>query len=247
MKRVSHLRVGGKPIRSAEGVVLYLIKYLAKSFQMRENKVLSQKVGLLPGMGIYKIFRVIYGYENGQAFIQQKRKKPLTSSQVFINNEYGFQQEAEQEFSPYFDEKEHLKKDARKILQKREPQPTNNAKSSKTNSESRVILAKKAPEKKAKAEKSNKHILPNLSRIKLPAFTKFQDYQVQDLDFIKINEYEPLEEIGESADSQAWRDSVPTELIYNHIYLKEIRSQISGGYSWAGLSTDDAIKRYADY
>ncbi|KLL04466.1 MAG: hypothetical protein MRERV_14c063 [Mycoplasmataceae bacterium RV_VA103A] len=304
MKRVSHLRVGGKPIRSAEGVVLYLIKYLAKSFQMRQDKELATRVGLLPGMSIYKFFKVIYGYENGQAFIQQKRKKPLLSSQVFINNDYGFQQEVEQEFSPYFDEKGHLKKDARKILQKKEPQPVNNHKitdllklclrySTKSKIKQNQLwkpcdTSEESTWKKGQGWKVQcpitkdhhtepiirwefsfngkrayadyqKHILPNLSRIKLPVFTKFQDYSPQDADFIKfahaaklpwnkrINEYEPLEECGESADEPGWRQSIPPELIYNHIYLKEIRSQISSSGSWVGLSADDAIKRYADY
>ena len=32
MKRVSHLKVSGKPIHSAEAVITYLVKYLAKSF-----------------------------------------------------------------------------------------------------------------------------------------------------------------------------------------------------------------------
>ncbi|CAG8809474.1 3393_t:CDS:2, partial [Racocetra persica] len=129
IKRVSHLKVNGRPIKSAEQVVIYLAKYLAKAFKMRQDPELAKKVGLLKGMSIYKFFRVIYGYdEAGRAYIADKVKKPLTSSKVFINNEYGFQQEVEQEFSPYFDEKGHLKKDARKILQKKEPQPTNNGK-----------------------------------------------------------------------------------------------------------------------
>src|SRR3954468_10355249 len=98
MKRVSHLKVGGKPIRSAEAVIAYLIKYLAKSFQMRENKALAEKVGLLPGMGIYKFFRVIYGYEGERAYIQEKRQKPAISSQVFINTDYNYAEQAESEF-----------------------------------------------------------------------------------------------------------------------------------------------------
>ena len=110
MKRVSHLKVSGKPIRSVEAVIAYLIKYLAKSFQMRENKALAEKVGLLPSMGIYKFFRVIYGYQGDQTFIQEKRKKPFTSSQVFINNDYGFNEVVEKEFSPYFTDDLKLKK-----------------------------------------------------------------------------------------------------------------------------------------
>jgi len=128
IKRVSHLKVHGKPIRSAEGVVLYLIKYLAKSFQMRQDKELANKVGLLPGMGIYKIFRVIYGYDGERTYIAAKRKKPLISSQVFINNDYGFTEEVEKEFSDYFDENLRLKKNARQILKQKEPQPVNNGK-----------------------------------------------------------------------------------------------------------------------
>lgn len=103
------------------------------------------------------------------------------------------------------------------------------------------------------------HIRPALAKINLPTFTKFQDYQAQDADYIKfakeaklpwnktINEYEPLEEYGESADNPEWQATIPPELLYNHIYLKEIRSQISpANYSW-GLGADEAIKRYADY
>src|SRR5438105_805606 len=121
MKRVSHLKVQGKPIRSAEGVVLYLVKYLAKSFRMGANKELAEKVGLLPGMGIYKFFRVIYGYEGERVYIAQKRKKPLISSRVFINNDYGFTSEVEKEFSDYFDKDLNLKKQAKQILKEKEP------------------------------------------------------------------------------------------------------------------------------
>jgi hypothetical protein len=95
---------------------------------MRENKALAHKVGLLPGMGIYKFFRVIYGYDGERTYIAQKRKKPLISSQVFINNDYGFNEEVEQEFTPYFDQNLNLKKSARKILSEKEPQPVNNGK-----------------------------------------------------------------------------------------------------------------------
>jgi hypothetical protein len=90
---------------------------------MRENKELSQKVGLLPGMGVYKFFRVIYGYqENGLSFIQAKRKKPFLSSQIFINNDYGFNQEVEQELGSYFDYSEKglkLKKQVQETLRQK--------------------------------------------------------------------------------------------------------------------------------
>ena len=308
IKRVSHLKVQGKPIRSAEGVVLYLIKYLAKSFQMRQDKELANKVGLLPGMGIYKIFRVIYGYDGERTYIAAKRKKPLISSQVFINNDYGFTEQVEKEFSDYFDENLRLKKNARQILQQKEKVPDlSNKKDLKLTQILKLCLNFSSKSKvkqnqfwkpcdtsedatwqqgqgwklqcpitkehhtepiirwefEFKGQRAysdyQAHILPVLSKINLPLFTKFQDYQVQDLDYIKfakearlpwnkaINEYEPLEEVGENADSPEWRSCVPTELIYNHIYLKEIRSQIStSSHSW-GLETDDAIKRYADY
>jgi len=95
---------------------------------MRENKELANKVGLLPGMGIYKIFRVIYGYDGERTYIAQKRKKPLISSQVFVNNDYGFTEQVEKEFSDYFDENLRLKKNARKILRQKEPQPSKNGK-----------------------------------------------------------------------------------------------------------------------
>jgi hypothetical protein len=124
MKRVSHLKVQGKSINSAERLTLYLIKYLSKSFQMRENQELAQKVGLLPGMGVYKFFRVIYGYEGDKTYIAQKRKRPLTSSAVFINNDYGFSEEVEKEFAPYFEKDLKLKKQARQILKKEQVKPT---------------------------------------------------------------------------------------------------------------------------
>jgi len=123
MKRVSHLKVSGKPIHSAEAVIAYLVKYLAKSFQMRENKSLADQVGLLPSMGIYKFFRVIYGYDDERTYIQEKRKKPLISSQVFINNDYGFTEQVEKEFSPCFTDDLRLKKNAQQILKEREPKP----------------------------------------------------------------------------------------------------------------------------
>jgi hypothetical protein len=100
---VSHLKVQGKPIKSAEQVVIYLAKYLAKAFQMRQNKELSQKVGLLKGMSIYKFFRVIYGYDGERVYIAAKVQKPLISSQVFINNDYGFTEEVEKNFTDYFE------------------------------------------------------------------------------------------------------------------------------------------------
>ena len=306
MKRISHLKVGGKPIRSAEAVIAYLIKYLAKSFQMRENKELAEKVGLLPGMGIYKFFRVIYGYDGERVFIQEKRKKPFTSSQVFINNEYGFSEVVEKEFSPYFTDDLKLKKNAKQILKAKEPKPIEQKSYNLTETLklclrfcSRSSIKKNQFWKPCDTSEENHYwaegkgwkircpisqdyhteplirwefefkgtksyqnfqdfILPALTKIRLPNFTKFQDYQVKEEDYTKfareaklpwnkeINEYELLEEHDEKITPE-WKESIPKELIYNHLYLKEIRSQISGNnYSW-GLDYESVAKRYADY
>ena len=307
MKRISHLKVSGKPIRSAEAVIAYLIKYLAKSFQMRENKELAERVGLLSGMGIYKFFRVIYGYEGERTYIQEKRQKPAISSAVFINNNYGDQQEIEQEFSPYFTPELCLKKEARQILHAKEPNFNLSLKSPKINDLLKLCLrfssrssikknhfwkpcdiSEQTPLWKQgkgwqvncpitkehhcepiirwdfefKGTKSytnfQTYILPALNKINLPQFQKFKDYQIKEEDYIKfakeaslpwnreLSDYELLEEYGENI-TDKWKESIPHELIYNHIYLKEIRSQISHtNYSW-GLDTDKAMARYADY
>jgi hypothetical protein len=83
---------------------------------MRANKELSEKVGLLKGMSIYKFFRVIYGYEGERVYIAEKIKKPMVSSHVFINNDFGYTEIAESDFSPYFTNDLKLKKNAKQIL-----------------------------------------------------------------------------------------------------------------------------------
>ena len=126
IKRVSHCPAGSKSIQSAEGIILYLTKYLAKAFQMRTNQALAEKVGLLPGMGVYKFFQVIYGYyedrKNGIAlsYKNEKIRKPIRYSQVFINNNYGGTEQIKKEFTSYFTADLKLKKQAKKILRKRE-------------------------------------------------------------------------------------------------------------------------------
>jgi len=100
---------------------------------MRQDQALSQKVGLLKGMSIYKFFRVVYGYraDTGLPYIVAKVQKPQVSSQVFINNDYGFTEQVEKEFADYFDEKQsfvgdqnlRLKKKARKIFREKENLP----------------------------------------------------------------------------------------------------------------------------
>jgi hypothetical protein len=73
-------------------------------------------------MSVYKFFRVIYGYhsDTDRPFILAKVQKPQVSSQVFINNDYGFSEEVEKEFSTCFDYSENLrlKKNAKQILKK---------------------------------------------------------------------------------------------------------------------------------
>ncbi|WNE40450.1 MAG: hypothetical protein GBAus27B_000517 [Mycoplasmataceae bacterium] len=305
MKRISHLKMSGQAIQTSEGAIAYLTKYLAKSFQMREDKELAERVGLLKGMAVYKFFRVIYGYEKDRTFIQEKRKKPLISSQVFINNDYGFAEEVTQEFGEYFETQENnfrLKKNARIILKQKEPQPKQSSKTTdllkiclryssaskvKQNqfwkpcdtSEDPVWMEKdkrwkiRCPitlhhhteplirwEFEFKGTESydnfQKFIKPALTQLSLPTFTKFQNFKPQDLDCIKFahqaklpwnREIYPysLDEMAEITED--WKADIPPELIYNYIYLKEIRSQISAkSQSW-GLSAEKSAQRYADY
>ncbi|MCE8167650.1 MAG: hypothetical protein I3275_03405 [Candidatus Moeniiplasma glomeromycotorum] len=301
IKRISHLKIQGKPIKSAEQVVAYLAKYLAKAFRMRQDQALAQKVGLLSHMSIYKFFRVIYGYDDGKPYLAAKVKKPLTSSFVFINHQKGFNQEAEVEFSPCFEENFRLKKNIRQKL-KKNPPPENPTRLTdflklclfhstrskvKQNSFWKPCDMSDPVWKKGqgwqvhcpiihfhhtepllrwefefKGEKAYSdfinRIKPALATLNLPQFTKFQDYQISQADYRKfalqtklpwnsqINEYEPIEEAGESWESCEWQAGIAPELIYNHVYLKEVRSQISeSGYS--GLSPEKAAQRYADY
>ena len=94
IKKVSQLEFSNKPIKTAEQVISYLTKYLTKTFQMRQNKEFALRFGLLKGTPLYKFFRVIYNYytdkKNGVSltYIQEKIKKPFTSSHVFINDDY---------------------------------------------------------------------------------------------------------------------------------------------------------------
>ncbi|CAG8820687.1 16908_t:CDS:1, partial [Racocetra fulgida] len=71
-----------------------------------------QKHGLLPGMAVYKFFRVGI-------------KKPVQYSRVFINNEPDYHYQAEHELAPHFElDKEkrlRVKKSARQKAQTQEP------------------------------------------------------------------------------------------------------------------------------
>jgi len=52
----------GKRVNTAEKVVQYLSKYLAKNFILKVEKPLEAlRYGLLKGMGVYQFFRKIYG------------------------------------------------------------------------------------------------------------------------------------------------------------------------------------------
>jgi hypothetical protein len=92
--------------------VRYLAKYLIKNFELRADPVKAQKHGLLPGMAVYKFFRVGI-------------KKPQQFSRVFINDEPEYRQQAERELAPYFtldkEKKLRVKKRARKQAQAQAP------------------------------------------------------------------------------------------------------------------------------
>ena len=126
IKRVIHCQTRSKPIKTAEGVILYLTKYLAKAFQMRTNQELAKKVGLLSNTSIYKFFRVTYGYYEDQkngislSYVNEKIRKPVRYSQVFINNNSSDSEQIKKEFAPYFTADLKLKKKAKKILRKKE-------------------------------------------------------------------------------------------------------------------------------
>ena len=102
-------------------------------------------------------------------------------------------------------------------------------------------------------------IHPALQLLNLPNFQRFSDYRVRAGDYEKfarqtelpwnreINEYAPLEEAGESAKSPEWRENIPLELIYNFVYLKEIRAKISASDFSPALSSEEAMALYADY
>ncbi|MDR1670330.1 MAG: hypothetical protein LBR43_01205 [Spiroplasmataceae bacterium] len=295
MKRISHLKMSGQAIRTSERAIAYLTKYLAKSFQMRENQELAQKVGLLKGMGVYKFFRVIYGYKENQAFIQAKRKKPAITSYAFINNDLVYPEEIEQEFGAYFEPDLKLKKQAKLILKNKDKSINSPPNRPKINDILKLCLnycsnsnIKKnglwkpcvVEEYDSKCHMTKEHhcdqiirwdfhfsgvkaysdfqdhILPYLSQIRFPSFTKFSNFQPQDLDYIKFahqaklpwnREIYPysLDEMAEI--TEEWKADIPLELIYNYIYLKEIRSQIScKSQSW-GLSAEKSAQRYADY
>jgi len=92
IKKVEYLRnSNGRAVKTPEALVSYLVKYLGKNFQLRHQQPqLAAKMGLLPGMGVYKFFRVIYGYyQQGEqvfSYVADKIKKPAKISATYINN-----------------------------------------------------------------------------------------------------------------------------------------------------------------
>jgi len=83
---------------------------------MRANKELAEKVGLLPGMSIFKFFRITYGHYGKLIYPNEKAKKPHTYSHVFINSGYHYSEKAENDFIRYFTDDLRLKKNAKKLL-----------------------------------------------------------------------------------------------------------------------------------
>ncbi|CAJ0750560.1 17447_t:CDS:2, partial [Entrophospora sp. SA101] len=78
-----------QPIKSAEGIITYLTKYLVKSFQMRANKELAAKVGLLPNMRIYKFFQTTYVEQDfAPYFINELKTNQNTKSALIPKFEF---------------------------------------------------------------------------------------------------------------------------------------------------------------
>lgn len=309
IKQVSHLKISNKPIKSAEGVVIYLTKYLAKSFLMRTNVELAKKSGLLSGMKIYKFFQTAYGHYKGKSYDgREKIKKPKSHSYIFINNDYGCAKQFEKNFASYFADGSKLENSLSALNLRRKPKFIWRVKKNwplvdilkmclyfsnhnyiKKNHYWKPCDTSEDPIwKKGQGWKvlcpitKDRHIepiirwefefndsdtyasfknfiYPALQHLNLPNFQKFSDYRARAGDYEKfarqaelpwnkeINEYVPLEEAGESAKSPQWRENIPLELIYNFVYLKEIRAKISISDFSPALSGEKAMDRYADY
>jgi len=92
IKKVEYLRnSNGRAVKTPEALVSYLVKYLGKNFRLRHQQPeLAAKMGLLPGMSVYKFFRVIYGYQQvGDqilSYVAEQIKKPAKISATYINN-----------------------------------------------------------------------------------------------------------------------------------------------------------------
>jgi hypothetical protein len=210
VKRIRALRQRGKQVKTPEAIARYLAKYLIKNFRLRANPAKAQKRGLLPGMEVYKFFRVGI-------------KKPVQYPRVFINDEPDYRYQAERELAPHFvldkEKKLRVKKRARQQAQTQAPpnkksySPIDFIKLCLTNASRAKVKnnpARKScqdspdenitgcvfnhtnhtePINGAKAyDRFQQAILPALKRLNLPNFTKFTDYRPTDTDFDKFDE-----------------------------------------------------------
>jgi hypothetical protein len=103
-------------------------------------------------------------------------------------------------------------------------------------------------------EKFQTVILPALKCLNLPHFTKFADYQPT---FSELKKYGEIPDVSFYTE-EYWKEQIatypeiteeiPVQEIYNRVYLREIREEISGSvWNYSGLSAEQAAKRYADY
>jgi hypothetical protein len=124
VKKVTQLKNDdGKPIKTAERVMRYLAKYFMKSLKARRDKAYCAKIGLLPGMGIYKFFKFLYEYPDGKRVVVGRRQKVKKSTETYINDSLIAGYQAEEELRDYFttDKKGEvkLKRNFRKIAEEK--------------------------------------------------------------------------------------------------------------------------------
>ncbi|CAG8769635.1 7193_t:CDS:2, partial [Racocetra fulgida] len=208
----------GRGFKSPEAIVRYLAKYLIKNFRLRQDPEKAQKYGLLSGMAVYKFFRVGI-------------KKPVQYSRVFINNEPNYCYQAEHELAPHFElDREKRLRVKRQTCQQTQAKAPPNKKSYSpidfiklclaTSSRATPIIRLEFEFNGTKTyEKFQTVILPALKLLNLPTFTKFADYQPS---FAELKKYARV-----AADPSV-ADNIPILEIYNRIYLREIREEISG-------------------
>jgi len=110
VKRIRDLRHRRQRVKTPEAIVKYLAKYLIKNFRLRTDPEKAQKYGLLPGMAVYKFFRVGI-------------KKPVQYSRVFINDEPNYRYQAEHELAPYFELDKQKRLRVKKSCRKQAKEP----------------------------------------------------------------------------------------------------------------------------
>jgi hypothetical protein len=103
-----------------------LAKYLSKSFELRADKGWAEKMGLLPGMSLYKFYRWIYAYQDGQKIPLAKVARPHKTTATFVNDDANYTARIREELAPYLEVKDNQKlrwkKPAQQIFWEREPQ-----------------------------------------------------------------------------------------------------------------------------